>query len=555
MTEHSSDSSFERKRAAAVGEPSRAVSPLVRRMAIGSGAIATKGAQETPSSSAAVQSFATAIGDGLHAGPIQRRASGGGVGADAGGLLETASRSSDSALPTAVKRKFEASLGADLSTVRVHHGDSSAQASTAIAARAYTVGQDIHFNAGQYDPGSACGEHLLAHEVAHTVQQGSGSSGPQTKLEVSSPGDACELEADRAADAMTSGRSFSVGGSSGVHRSIMRTGEDDAAPAVSAPPVTAPPVAGATGDGAAPDALPMVGTTWTINYDLRGDAAGGHEARGRTEADALHVRSFTITPDNHPVSPREPFSGYSLRGEGPVEMGTRQHPRGEAGTASASIAYLNAGEVRIRAVADDPRMLAAHDGRSAIASRVRSALLHDPAAALVPDSGSCTAALSPEEQADGIRIEATSREGASRTVSPTPLRYPAIQQDGQAMHVMVHVPTGERTVIVDSSSSDDHVDTAGTSGSHTGADSVESELTAEVRSRIVSELAGITPSLGITLGLSATATLEEELVVEHRSTTESSPGGYATAVAGMQDVADDGIRIIAPPMWALVEQL
>jgi glycerophosphoryl diester phosphodiesterase len=32
-----------------------------------------------------------------------------------------------------------------------------------------------------------------------------------------------------------------------------------------------------------------------------------------------------------------------------------------------------------------------------------------------------------------------------------------------------------------------------------------------------------------------------------------APGGYATAVAGMQDVADDGIRIIAPPMWALAE--
>ena len=86
----------------------------------------------------------------------------------------------------------------------------SATAAHAVGARAYTVGQDIHFGAGQYDPSSAAGQHLLAHEVAHTVQQRGGTPTRQNKLEVSAPHDAAELEADRAADAMVRGAASAV---------------------------------------------------------------------------------------------------------------------------------------------------------------------------------------------------------------------------------------------------------------------------------------------------------------------------------------------------------
>ncbi len=115
-------------------------------------------------------------------------------------------------LPEAQRSKFEASLGADLSAVRVHTDGASTAAAERLDAHAYTVGHDIHFGDGQYDPASARGEHLLAHEVAHTVQQGGsagqqgGSAGaPQFELAVSQPGDAAEVEADRAADAMVAG--------------------------------------------------------------------------------------------------------------------------------------------------------------------------------------------------------------------------------------------------------------------------------------------------------------------------------------------------------------
>ena len=146
-----------------------------------------------------------------------------GVAAGAENAVAAASSSSGNALPENLMRKFEGSLGTDLSGVRVHTGAESANAADAVGARAYTVGQDIHFGAGQYDPSSGGGEHLLAHEVAHTVQQSGGPPVRQNKLEVSSPDDPQEHEADRAADAMVSGSPFSItGGSAGAARKIAR---------------------------------------------------------------------------------------------------------------------------------------------------------------------------------------------------------------------------------------------------------------------------------------------------------------------------------------------
>jgi hypothetical protein len=98
-------------------------------------------------------------------------------------------------------------------------------AATAVGARAYTIGQDIHFNAGQYDPGSQTGQHLLAHEVAHTVQQAGSAPSRQYKLEVSQPGDGLEVAADTAADAMVAGRpAFDLLGAAtpGVSRKVFR---------------------------------------------------------------------------------------------------------------------------------------------------------------------------------------------------------------------------------------------------------------------------------------------------------------------------------------------
>jgi len=74
-------------------------------------------------------------------------------------------------------RQFmETAFGADFSHVRIHANGSAANMSRSIQAKAFTHGNDIYFNSGQYQPDSLQGQHLLAHELTHVLQQG-GSEG------------------------------------------------------------------------------------------------------------------------------------------------------------------------------------------------------------------------------------------------------------------------------------------------------------------------------------------------------------------------------------------
>lgn len=66
---------------------------------------------------------------------------------------------------------MEDRFGQDFSNVRVHTNEHAADSAKAIDAKAYTSGSDIVFDKGQYNPGSQSGQTLLAHELAHVVQQ------------------------------------------------------------------------------------------------------------------------------------------------------------------------------------------------------------------------------------------------------------------------------------------------------------------------------------------------------------------------------------------------
>jgi hypothetical protein len=66
----------------------------------------------------------------------------------------------------------------DLSGVRVHTDARAAESAAAVNARAYTVGNDIVFGAGQFKPGTSEGRRLIAHELTHTFQQGGAGLGP-----------------------------------------------------------------------------------------------------------------------------------------------------------------------------------------------------------------------------------------------------------------------------------------------------------------------------------------------------------------------------------------
>lgn len=78
------------------------------------------------------------------------------------------------ALDEGTRGFFEQRFGYDLSRVRIHDDAQAAASAARISARAYTVGHDVVFAAGQYQPQSEGGRRLLAHELTHTLQQSGG---------------------------------------------------------------------------------------------------------------------------------------------------------------------------------------------------------------------------------------------------------------------------------------------------------------------------------------------------------------------------------------------
>jgi uncharacterized protein DUF4157 len=106
-------------------------------------------------------------------------------------------------LPAPVRGDMERRLGADFGDVRVHTGAPAHESAASVGASAYTVGTDVVFQNGQYDPGSDQGRHVLAHELTHVVQQRSGpvdGSPVAGGVSISSPEDRFERAASESAD-------------------------------------------------------------------------------------------------------------------------------------------------------------------------------------------------------------------------------------------------------------------------------------------------------------------------------------------------------------------
>jgi hypothetical protein len=131
-----------------------------------------------------------------------------GEGILSGGLVHpdveaaiAASKGRGRRLAADVSRSLEGAVGAPLSDVRVHTDEHAAALARAVSARAFTVGSDIYFGSGEYNPGSRDGAQLIAHEAAHVVQQRHAPlSGPLT---VSQPGEPLEREAEAVARDVT----------------------------------------------------------------------------------------------------------------------------------------------------------------------------------------------------------------------------------------------------------------------------------------------------------------------------------------------------------------
>ncbi len=112
--------------------------------------------------------------------------------------------SSGQPLNASSRQLMESRFGCDFSRVRVHADAKAAESAESVNALAYTVGRDVVFGAGQYAPGTQTGRRLLAHELAHVVQQGNGPVNDFASLRLNSLEDRFELEADRVANHLMS---------------------------------------------------------------------------------------------------------------------------------------------------------------------------------------------------------------------------------------------------------------------------------------------------------------------------------------------------------------
>lgn len=146
---------------------------------------------------------------------MRRRATGSAEPSSLPPVVREALPSSGLPLEPSVRSYFEPRFGRDFSTVRVHTDERAARAADAIDASAFTVGSSIWFGRGMYQPAAASGQRLLAHELAHTIQQ-HGRTAAQRSLRLGAASDPAEAAADRVADAVLAGNPVPQTGSGGL---------------------------------------------------------------------------------------------------------------------------------------------------------------------------------------------------------------------------------------------------------------------------------------------------------------------------------------------------
>ena len=136
---------------------------------------------------------------------LQRRSTGTAPQAAAPPIVHDVLRSPGRPLEHQSRAQLEPLFGRDFSHVRVHNSDQAAASANAVNALAYTVGRDVVFGRGQYAPRTDTGQRLLAHELAHVVQQDNRSSFAGDEIQIGDAGSPLETEADRMAGAALSG--------------------------------------------------------------------------------------------------------------------------------------------------------------------------------------------------------------------------------------------------------------------------------------------------------------------------------------------------------------
>jgi Domain of unknown function (DUF4157) len=129
---------------------------------------------------------------------VSRKASDGGAAPAHDATQVRSQLGSGRSLDSHLQSKMSSAFGHDFSGVRVHTDSKAASLSSDLNARAFTIGSDVAFASGEYKPGTPIGDALIAHELAHVVQQG-GSGQAITSEQENAASAHLEGDADRSA--------------------------------------------------------------------------------------------------------------------------------------------------------------------------------------------------------------------------------------------------------------------------------------------------------------------------------------------------------------------
>lgn len=127
-------------------------------------------------------------------------------------------RSGGQPLDAAVQAQMSQALGYDMSGVNVHTSPEADALNRQLGAKAFTTGEDVFFREGTYDPHSAAGQELIAHELTHVAQQGTGAVKGSSRMTVGAPGDVHEQQADATAHSLVS---------AGAHAPVQQQEEEE----------------------------------------------------------------------------------------------------------------------------------------------------------------------------------------------------------------------------------------------------------------------------------------------------------------------------------------
>ena len=125
---------------------------------------------------------------------------------------------------------MESRMGADFGDVRIHTDSKASESAKSVQAHAYTVGNDVVFQSGKYEPQSESGQRMLAHELTHVVQQRSGpvaGTPAPGGIKISHPSDSFEQAAETSADRVMASPSMDASPPLAAPASIQRQDNEE----------------------------------------------------------------------------------------------------------------------------------------------------------------------------------------------------------------------------------------------------------------------------------------------------------------------------------------